>query len=79
MHCRLHVSVPMTAIRQRVPFQSIDGPQSLAARSIGVACQAVRSWRSITTRVVSIAAIATSAANESKAAKTLPTGDARSA
>lgn len=27
MNCRLHVSVPMLAIRQRVPFQSIDGPQ----------------------------------------------------
>lgn len=27
MNCRLHVSTPMTAIRQRIPFQSIDGPQ----------------------------------------------------
>ena len=27
VNCKLHVSVPMTAIRQRVPFQSIDGPQ----------------------------------------------------
>ena len=27
MNCRLHVSTPMTAIRQRVPFQSIDGAQ----------------------------------------------------
>ena len=27
MNCRVHLSVPMTAIRQRVPFQSIDGPQ----------------------------------------------------
>ena len=79
MNCRVHLSVPMTAIRQRVPFQMIDRPQSRAVQSIGVACQAVRSWRSITTRVVSIAAIATSAANESKAAKTLPTGGARSA